>query len=367
MNLPPCTLVTACYDMRPYNPNHARSVEDTMRGLEVLLHVPAYMIIHCDPFYAPLIQQRRAEIGYGAITRYEVASFEQLWAAKFVVQVKQNRAQYWPTRDQRTCAESHLLCCNKFDLVQQAIRTNPFSTPLFGWIDANLATAHAPNIKIAEQYTPNMVPWLLHRIPDRLFHIQVLNVEEKRFCDPEHWREYYAQYRWVVCGSFFVCGADVGMRVLDRLKDVMIQHTMSGYGHAEEMFYLPVLQEFRDEIVRSYGDYGQILNNFLRPTKNLHYVRHMILQRYWEQKCYRDCWEACQAVLGAMDHHWVPRDRELYLDVLDLAYRCALTTCDDIPVCSAEAIVQHVAKVAADDQETERVLRKLGSPLSHAQ
>ena len=234
MNLPPCTLVTACYDMRPYNPNHARSVEDTMRGLEVLLHVPAYMIIHCDPFYAPLIQQRRAEIGFGAITRYEVASFEQLWAAKFVVQVKQNRAQYWPTRDQRTCAESHLLCCNKFDLVQQAIRTNPFSTPLFGWIDANLATAHAPNIKIAEQYTPNMVPWLLHRIPDRLFHIQVLNVEEKRFCDPEHWREYYAQYRWVVCGSFFVCGADVGMRVLDRLKDVMIQHTMSGYGHAEE-------------------------------------------------------------------------------------------------------------------------------------
>ena len=48
---------------------------------------------------------------------------------------------------------------------------------------------------------------------------------------------------------------------------------MLGYGHGEEMLYLEILDEFYDDIERSYGDYGQIINNyFLKTTFLLIYV-----------------------------------------------------------------------------------------------
>ena len=71
-------------------------------------------------------------------TKYIQVELEDLWAYQFLPKVKENRKTYWPTRDERTCAESHIICCNKFDFVQETITINPFNTTHFGWIDAYL-------------------------------------------------------------------------------------------------------------------------------------------------------------------------------------------------------------------------------------
>jgi hypothetical protein len=112
------------------------------------------------------------------------------------------------------------------------------------------------------------------------FHIQILNVCDKKFKDPAHKREYYNQYRWVVCGGFFVTAPEAGISILSRLKEIFVETTQAGYGHGEEMFYLEVLDEYSEQIRGTYGDYGQILDNFIYPTQNIEYVYHTILANY---------------------------------------------------------------------------------------
>ena len=72
------------------------------------------------------------------------------------------------------------------------------------------------------------------------------------------------------------------------------------------MFYLEILDEFYDEIHRSYGDYGQILNNFLSPTKNIEYVYHIIIQNF-KNAGYED---ACKALQYSVDNYLIPWDKD---------------------------------------------------------
>ena len=324
-SIPSVTMVTACFDMRKYH-SRARNMDETIAGLDVLLNMPIYLIIHCDAFYLPHIREKRTKFGFDAITQYVEETWEELWASSYIDKVKQNRAAYWPTMDHRTCAESHLLCCNKFDFVQQAIQKNPFQTSLFGWIDAHLHVGgETQDIKIAEQYTTNFVPQVLSQIDDDKFHIQVLNVNDKKFLMPEHKREFYQHYRWVVCGSFFVCGPTVGMKILERLKEVMHTTTEAGYGHAEEMFFLEVLEEFPQDIVKSYGDYRQILNNFLFPTRNLGYIYEYIVKGYFQRQYYSECIDCCQTILVSFERYLVPKDYLLYMKTLLYYYLSAIS------------------------------------------
>ena len=327
MEIPSVTLVTACFDLRRFHPS-SRTIEDSLAGMEIVLRMPVYLIIHCDSTFYAHIRAKRCEYGFESYTIFVQDRFEDLWSYQYVDDVKRNRAIYWPTADERTCAESHLLCCNKFDFVQQAMEQNPFQTARFGWIDSNLSIHSTPDesgamdIKIAENYTTNMVPRVLSQITDDKFHIQVMNVNDKRFLLPEHTREYYQHYRWVVCGCFFVCGLTVGAKILQRLKDVVRDTILAGYGHAEEMCYLEILEEFPDDVVKSYGDYRQILNNFVLPTRNIGYVIDFIIEGYFCRQYYRECMECCRAVLASFDQHLIPMDYHLYMRTMRIYQSC---------------------------------------------
>ena len=119
-----------------------------------------------------------------------------------------------------------------------------------------------------------MLPRILSKISDK-FKIQVLNVCDKRFKEPDFKREYYGTYRWVVCGGFFTCGKESGTKVLKRQHEIFLKTLEQGYGHGEEMLFLELLDEFEEDIEKSYGDYGQMWNNFIEPTRNMHYIYYI--------------------------------------------------------------------------------------------
>ena len=89
---------------------------------------------------------------------------------------------------------------------------------------------------------------ILERCDDNKFYVQVLNSCNKKFTKSENFKEYYQQYRWVVCGGMFVTGKEKGVIFLNELNDIFKKHTLAGYGHAEEMFYLELLDKHFDEI-----------------------------------------------------------------------------------------------------------------------
>jgi hypothetical protein len=312
MNPPPnCTLITACYDLNRYS-KKCRTTEECLTLISPLLQIPVYLVIYGSKSTIPAIKMQRQIYNLDKYTQYIEIELEDLWAYQFLEKVKENRATYWPTRDDRTCAESHIICCNKFDFVQETMTINPFNTTHFGWIDAYLGDGKN-GLRICENYDKSVVPRILHNLTkinntDK-FHIQILNCNDKKFKEPQHKREFYERYRWVTCGGFFVTHPDPGTKILSRLKEIFVETTMQGFGHGEEMFYLEILDEFYEDIHRSYGDYGQILNNFLSPTKNIEYVYHTIIENFKIAGYQREYEDACKALQNSIDNYLIPWDK----------------------------------------------------------
>lgn len=331
---PNCTLVTACYDMHKYNPK-SRTTAECLHLIDPLLQIPVYLVIYGCKTTMSAIRARRHK--YAAITKYIEIELEDLWSYQFLPQVKENRAKYWPTRDERTCAESHIICCNKFDFVLETISINPFNTTHFGWIDAYLGSpppalevhqtpppaSEAPlrpsSLRICENYTNTTVPRILRTIADEWnssqFHIQILNVCDKRFKEPQYKREYYNQYRWLVCGGFFATSPEAGVPILSRLKEIFVETTMAGYGHGEEMFYLEVLDEYKDQIRGTYGDYGQMLDNFIYPTRNAEYIYHVIMANYKKHGYTDEYAKAAAQLKASADKSWILIDDATYRSI----------------------------------------------------
>jgi hypothetical protein len=319
MKIPDCTLVTACFDLSAYSPG-VRTVSECLEKVDVVLSLPVYLVIFGNKTTMPTLRRRRAEHGFEHITRYMEMELEDIWAYQYLEKVRQNRAVYWPTRDARTCAESHIITCNKFDFVLQVMEQNPFKTSRFGWLDSYLGVNG--RLRICENYSVHKLLYALYNITDK-YHIQILNVVDKKYKLPENKREYYNQYRYVVCGGFMTCGREIGQRILPRLKEIFVETTLAGYGHGEEMLYLEVLDEFYNDIYRSYGDYGQMINNFIHPRKNIGYLYYTILPRYAELGYHRELYDASTALLTEIESGHLGVETAVYAGLLRYRHMAA--------------------------------------------
>lgn len=329
MSIPDCTLTSACFCFHSIH-SGARPLHEIIEQLDALLRMPVYLVIYGDKETVPRMSEKRALYGFALITKFIEIDYLDLPAFQYLEKVKQNRKIYHPTQDARTNAETHLITCSKFYLVLKTIDENPFHTTKFGWIDSFLGKNAS---KICENYEENTMAWTLSHVTDK-FHIQVLNVCDKKYKLPENKHEYYSEYRWIVCGCLFTCGAEIGIRILTRLNQIFLDTTELGYGHAEEMFYLEVFDEFYDDIVRAYGDYGQIVNNFIYPQKNYHYIYYFILKKYMQLGYWREAYDCSHALLQSIENHTLCYSPEIFvgiaMDHYISAYHFIPDKCQDI-------------------------------------
>jgi len=338
--LPDCTLVTACFCLNKNNDNYTKNMDDIEKSMDTVLRMPCYFVFFGDELTIPLIKKKRKEYGLNSISRFYQIEKKDLWSFQYLDKVNKNREIFWPTRDQRTNSVSYLIQCNKFDFVLQIINKNPFKTSKFGWIDSFV---NENGSKICENYDHGKLLKALTYAKAEKFHVQIMNVNDKKYKNSEHKEEYYQQYRWVVCGCFFTCGLEIGKHVLNRLKDICVQTIELGYGHGEEMFYLEVLDEFYDDIHRSYGDYGQILNNFIGPTRNIMYIYHHILKRYLQFGYNRECYDCAKALLAEIESFNIFVDYPIYLDILFTQYVAAYY-CNKV---EAKRVALHIKEVCS--------------------
>jgi hypothetical protein len=305
--VPDCTLVTCCFDLIKYN-EKGRTHEQALDNFKPLLEVPCYLVIYTDINMFERIKLIRSSYELNHLTKYIVMNVEDLDTFKYLDIVKKNREKYHPTRDERNCTESHLVCSSKFELVLKSMNENPFNTTKFGWIDSNVRKNFS---KICIDYKNNMLLNILKNSVSDKFQIQILNVCDKKFTNNEHIQEYYSQYRWVVCGCLFITGKEIGEKILTELNNNFIEHTLKGYGHGEEMFYLDILDKYYDDIKRSYGDYQHILNNFIHIQTGFQYILY-ISNRYLQHNYHRECVECCEKVLESFDNFIIEMNYEMY-------------------------------------------------------
>lgn len=325
-NIPDCTLTTACYLLTKYYP-YSRSLEQTLEYIDLLLSVPCYLVIYCNKELESSIQNVRSnKYNLGHLTKIIVKELEELWCYPLVQKIKTNREEYWPTRDDRISPESTALVFNKFNFVLQTIEDNPFQTSKFGWIDANIQPNGA---KICENDFHKNLLFTLHHTTHK-FHLQILNVEDKKYRILENKKEYYQQPRWVAVGCLFTTNAQRGFKILKRLQDVCKETVNAGFGHGEEYFYLDILDEFYDDIQKSYGDYRQTLHNFIFPTKNFVYIYWNIIMRNFHFGYYRDSIDAINALLYSFDNFHTEINYDLYVRLYAVLYLSYLHLNDNI-------------------------------------
>lgn len=309
---PDCTLVTACFNLTNIH-GSSRSVEECVTNMKTLLEIPCYLVIFTDKICYEKIKSIRDAFNLQSLTHYISNDINEIESYAFNELVKKNREIYHPTNDERTCSESHLLCCNKFNFVLKIMNLNPFNTSKFGWIDSNLK----PNCtKVCESYEKNMLLKILNDSRGDKFHIQILNVCDKKYKEKNNKKEMYQQYRWIVCGCLFITGIEIGKKILNRLNEIFIETTHMGYGHGEEMFFLEILDEFYDDIERSYGDYGHILNNFIKHTKGFRYINNYCVKSYLNFGYYREGYDCCKKLINEIESYSVYVDYDIYLDLL---------------------------------------------------
>jgi len=331
---PNCTLVTACFDLTKFNDN-SRSLDDNINNMVSLLEVPCYLVIYTDSNCVEKIINIRGELN--SLTHYIIMDFTELKFYKYIDLIKKNRNEYHPTKDKRTCAESHILCCNKFNFVLEIMDLNPFNTTKFGWIDANLGKNFS---KICIKYENNMILDILNNITDK-FHLQILNVCDKKYKNQEFKKEMYNQYRWIACGCLFTTGIEIGKKILNRLNEIFINTTELGYGHGEEMLYLEVLDELYDDIEKSYGDYKMILNNFIKPTTGFHYIYYFIIKKYNNYCYFKEAYDCCKKILFQIENFKVQIDYNIYFLTLFEFYFTTLKYKKN----ESKEIVNHIMKL----------------------
>ena len=309
--IPDCTLTTACFDLTPYN-NASRSIETAINNMRPLLEVPCYLHIFTDKTCIEQIKSIRNSCNLSELTHYTVLEMRFLPKYKYLDTVKENREKYHPTKDARTSAETHILNISKPDFVLKTMNTNPFNTSKFGWIDANVGPQFS---KICTNYENNKLLYVLENITEK-FHIQVMHACDKKYKNPEHKREYYSKYQWLVCGCLFTTSMKIGKPILNRLSEIAIETINMGYGHGEEMLFLEILDEFYDSIERSYGDYNMILNNFISPTVGYHYIDNNIIIKTLNLGYNRDCYDCCEKLLREIEHYHVKIEYNTYFSIL---------------------------------------------------
>ena len=314
--LPDCTLTTGCFLLQKYHAG-SRSLADTLQGMEALLAVPCYLVIYCNqPLYEHIVERRRA-YHLESITRVISVEVEDLWAYQFADQIRANREVYWPTRDARISVESTVIVFNKFAFVLRTMGENPFGTSRFGWIDGSLGPGGSKICRDG-QFSRRLL-YVLRNITAQ-FHIQILNVEEKRFIQPEHKREYYSRARWVAVGCLFTTSDEIGRPILQRLQDVIRDTIQQGYGHHEEYTMLELQAEFPEDIHCAYGDYQDTLVNFIRPTENLVYVYWQIVMKYYYHDYHHETEDVCRAIISSYDEGLPEPNMDLYVRIWSVRY-----------------------------------------------
>ena len=316
MKPPNCTLSTACFDLSPYY-SGSRKLDITIQNMAELLATPCYLVIYADSVCMPLIKEKRNSYGLHNITKYVDIELNELNKYEYISVVKSNREKYYPTKDERACAEGHIVQISKVDFVLKTMETNPFQTTKFGWIDANLGPSRMS--KICENYENNMLLYILNNITDK-FHIQILNVCDKKYKESTNKHRMYDKYRWIACGCLFTMSEEIGKKIIARLNEISIQAIVDGYGHGEESTFLEILDEFYDDIERSYGDYYNILNNFIRPTKGLRYIYKSIIKRYEKKGYHRESYDCCKIILKEFDEYNLKMDYDMYFSILYAYY-----------------------------------------------
>lgn len=296
-NLSDWTLVTAYFNLTECpdasSEIKARDANYYFHYAKYTLCMPYNLVVYCDEESLPKIKAIRPS-GYN--TKYVVTTFDDIRVsinaktfAEYRVQINENRKKHPYHFDPRNTASYYLFCLSRYWMLQETINENPFKSTHFSWINFCMERMGYKNVLHLEECLS------VHR--DKFSTCYIDFVPQGLV---ENTAEYFQVGRCGMCSGFFTGNAYYMNTVCGLIIQKFQKYVEEGYGHADEQLYSPVFFENRELFEQYYGDYTEMITNYVyiydRATEP---VRNFIRNSF-EKGEYELCLKACRIMIKSL-------------------------------------------------------------------
>lgn len=263
------------------------------------LSLPYNLVIYTDEDSLPLIKKIRPSYLEDK-THYVTWDFEKIRFKKngeflpntfsdYRQKIQQNRLEKPYYFDNRNTASYYLFCLSRYSMLKDTIETNPFGSSHFAWINICIERMGYKNLIYLDEALSIKRNKFSTVYIDYIPHSLIKNVHE-----------YFRWGRCSMCSGFFTGNDKYMYQVCDKIEDKFLQFLKLGYGHADEQLYSPVYFENPDLFEHYYGDYQEMISNYVYTYDRVDKVLNIFIPRSYQYGNYHKCKEACEFIIRSM-------------------------------------------------------------------
>jgi len=233
------------------------------------MYIDEPMVIFCDPHYVSKLLGIRAALGYHQ-TKVIPMTVKDLQLYKYKDLLKTDRGRVTP--------EMCIVWNSKSELMLSVLKSNPFNTTHFAWIDINLLSKH-PNDTI--NYIQPEVYDSIHTIatnPHNKMAIMTIGAWSQN--EYSNLTDYYSHYRFCTTGAFFTTDLKTGLFIFPKIIELTEDHATKGVLWSDEHIYAIIIDSYEDNFTLLLGDYQDNLTNYFSLETNHHYIKNNLLYKY---------------------------------------------------------------------------------------
>ena len=292
------TLVTAYFNLTKYDDAseeiRKRDQHYYLSHSLSTLSLPYNLIIFCDQDSIDNIKERRPAY-LDTKTKYIICEFDDFRFKKdgylletfkdYRKRINNNRKMNPYHFDNRNTASYYLFCMSRYTMLKQSIEENPFGSTHFCWINFCIERMGFKNlIRLEEALSVNR---------DKFSTCYIDYIPEQLVNDTN---EYYKWGRCGMCSGFFTGNKEYMYKVCDLIENKFLEYVDQGYGHADEQLYSPVYFQNKDLFEHYYGDYQQMITNYVYVYDSPEAPIHNFIKNSFQHQNYEKCYEACKFV-----------------------------------------------------------------------
>lgn len=297
------TLVTAYFNLTKYddvNPEiKARDQSYYISHSISTLSMPYNMVIYCDEESKDIIYSLRPPY-LRFKTKYIIWDFDEIRFKKnnilnensfkdYREKILQNRITHPYILDPRNNGSYYLFCMSRYVMLKDTILTNPFGSTHFCWINFCMQRMGVNNLRhLNEALSVNR----------NKFSTVYIDYISKPYIDITV--GYFNSAMTSMCSGFFTGDTYYMYKVCDLIEDKFLQYLEMGHGHADEQLYSPVYFENKDLFEHYYGDYTEMITNYVYAYEQPEKIIWFFISHSFECKDYQKCFDACNFLLKSI-------------------------------------------------------------------
>ena len=181
---------------------------------------------------------------------------EQFDTYKYKDQVISNRKKI-KTVDERNKPDTFLLCSSKFQMVRDVIKSNPFESTYFAWID--FAAGQQGGLD------QSIIDWIISENRYKISCVAIDYHPAQEVKDIDKWYEGGIGKCYLGC-RFITGGKGYWIELYEHVKHEIRYIVNIGYGHQDEQILSRIYVSNPSLFELYYGDYKSTFDNYVRCT-----------------------------------------------------------------------------------------------------